>query len=159
MHMPGKLMSMVLGLTGEIDITTVVPVVVGAHIRAEISDRQTAQWLADQLSDELAETCPGLCAIVCTDLWYLNDDRLRTRPTISIGEPELNAYAAFLADKLPDVYSVKDVLVVQMDLRSDDTTASCWGRDAISTRQAAQAFVERYLTGFVESVARQHDND
>ncbi|MFI4872303.1 MAG: hypothetical protein ACIARQ_10870 [Phycisphaerales bacterium JB061] len=150
---------MVLGLTGEIDTNTVVPVVVGAHIRAEISDRPTAQWLADQLTDELADACPDLCAVVCTDLWYLNDDRLQTRPTVSVGEPELNAYAAFLADKLPDVYSVKDVLVVQMDLRSDDTVASCWGRDAISTRQAAQAFAERYLSGFVESIARQHAAD
>lgn len=157
--MPGKLARMVLGLTGEIDTNTVVPVVVGAHIRAEISDRPTAQWLADQLTDELADACPDLCAVVCTDLWYLNDDRLQTRPTVSVGEPELNAYAAFLADKLPDVYSVKDVLVVQMDLRSDDTVASCWGRDAISTRQAAQAFAERYLSGFVESIARQHAAD
>lgn len=157
--MPGKLARMVLGLTGEIDTNTVVPVVVGAHIRAEISDRPTAQWLADQLTDELADACPDLCAVVCTDLWYLNDDRLQTRPTVSVGEPELNAYAAFLADKLPDVYSVKDVLVVQMDLRSDDTVASCWGRDAISTRQAAQAFAERYLSGFVDSIARQHAAD
>lgn len=157
--MPGKLARMVLGLTGEIDTNTVVPVVVGAHIRAEISDRPTAQWLADQLTDELSDACPDLCAVVCTDLWYLNDDRLQTRPTVSVGEPELNAYAAFLADKLPDVYSVKDVLVVQMDLRSDDTVASCWGRDAISTRQAAQAFAERYLSGFVESIARQHAAD
>ena len=157
--MPGKLARMVLGLTGEIDTNTVVPVVVGAHIRAEISDRPTAQWLADQLTDELADACTDLCAVVCTDLWYLNDDRLQTRPTVSVGEPELNAYAAFLADKLPDVYSVKDVLVVQMDLRSDDTVASCWGRDAISTRQAAQAFAERYLSGFVDSIARQHTAD
>ncbi len=147
---------MVLGLTGNVDINTIVPVVVGAHIRAEISDRPTANWLADQLDDELEQSCPELSAIVCTDLWYLNDERLRTRPTISVGEPELNALSAFLADKLPDVYSVKDVLIVQMDIRADDTLACCWGRDAESTSQAARAFVERYLSGFTESVARQH---
>lgn len=147
---------MVLGLTGNVDINTIVPVVVGAHIRAEISDRPTANWLADQLDDELEQSCPELSAVVCTDLWYLNDERLRTRPTISVGEPELNALSAFLADKLPDVYSVKDVLIVQMDIRADDTLACCWGRDAESTSQAARAFVERYLSGFTESVARQH---
>ena len=32
----------------------VVPVVVGAHIEAELGDRATAQWLADQLTDESA---------------------------------------------------------------------------------------------------------
>lgn len=149
---------MVLGLTGDININTIVPVVVGAHIRAEISDRPVAQWLADQLSDEFEQTCPALSAIVCTDLWYLNDERLRARPTISVGEPELNALSAFLADKLPDVYSVKDVLIVQMDIRASDTIASCWGRDADSTRQAVQAFVERYLPGFAESVVRQHSS-
>ena len=147
---------MVLGLTGNVDINTIVPVVVGAHIRAEISDRPTANWLADQLDDELEQSCPELSAVVCTDLWYLNDERLRTRPTISVGEPELNALSAFLADKLPDVYSVKDVLIVQMDIRADDTLACCWGRDAESTSQAARAFVERYLSGFTESVTRQH---
>ncbi|GAB5496432.1 MAG: hypothetical protein Phyf2KO_15120 [Phycisphaerales bacterium] len=147
---------MVLGLTGNVDINTIVPVVVGAHIRAEISDRPTANWLAGQLADELEQACPDLSAVVCTDLWYLNDERLRTRPTISVGEPELNALSAFLADKLPDVYSVKDVLIVQMDIRSDDTLACCWGRDAESTSQAAQVFAERYLAGFTESVARQH---
>ena len=96
---------------------------------------------------------PGLRAVVCTDLWYLNDDRLRSRPAVSVGEPELNAYTAFLADKLPDVYSVKDILIVQLDLEGVDLVAACWGRDAIATRQATQVFTERYMSGFCDAVA------
>ena len=122
-----------------VDLSLVVPVVVGAHIEAELGDRATAQWLADQLTDDLCQRCPGLRAVVCTDLWYLNDDRLRSRPAV--------------ADKLPDVYSVKDVLIVQLDLHAIDLVAACWGRDAIATRQAAQVFAERYMGGFCDSVA------
>lgn len=144
---------MVLGPDSPVDLALVVPVVVGAHIEAELADRATAQWLADQLTDELAQRSPGLRAVVCTDLWYLNDDRLRSRPAVAVGEPELNAYTAFLADKLPDVYSVKDALIVQLDLTGVDLVAACWGRDALSTRLAAQAFAERYLPGFCEAVA------
>lgn len=144
---------MVLGPDRPLDLDLIVPVVVGAHIEAELSDRATAQWLADQLSDELAQRSPGLRAVVCTDLWYLNDDRLRGRPAVSIGEPELNAYTAFLADKLPDVYSVKDVLIVQLDLHAVDLVAACWGRNALATRQAAQVFAERYMGGFCDAVA------
>lgn len=144
---------MVLGPDKPVDLSLVVPVVVGAHIEAELGDRATAQWLADQLTDDLCQRCPGLRAVVCTDLWYLNDDRLRSRPAVSVGEPELNAYTAFLADKLPDVYSVKDVLIVQLDLHAIDLVAACWGRDAIATRQAAQVFAERYMGGFCDSVA------
>ncbi|MFI4870230.1 MAG: hypothetical protein ACIAQ0_00410 [Phycisphaerales bacterium JB058] len=144
---------MVLGPDTPVDLSLVVPVVVGAHIEAELGDRATAQWLADQLTDELCQREPGLRAVVCTDLWYLNDDRLRSRPAVSVGEPELNAYTAFLADKLPDVYSVKDILIVQLDLEGVDLVAACWGRDAIATRQATQVFTERYMSGFCDAVA------
>jgi len=144
---------MVLGPDTPVDLSLVVPVVVGAHIEAELGDRATAQWLADQLTDELCQREPGLRAVVCTDLWYLNDERLHTRPAVTVGEPELNAYTAFLADKLPDVYSVKDVLIVQLDLHGVDLVAACWGRDSIATRQAAQVFTERYMTGFCDAVA------
>lgn len=144
---------MVLGPDTPVDLSLIVPVVVGAHIEAELADRATAQWLADQLTDEFAQRSPGLRAVVCTDLWYLNDDRLRSRPAVSVGEPELNAYTAFLADKLPDVYSVRDVLIVQLDLHAVDLVAACWGRDAPATRLAAQAFAERYMGGFCDAVA------
>jgi len=144
---------MVLGPDMPVDLSLIVPVVVGAHIEAELGDRATAQWLADQLTDELCQRSPGLRAVVCTDLWYLNDDRLRSRPAVSVGAPALNKYTAFLADKLPDVYSVKDVLIIQLDLHAIDLIAACWGRDAIATRQATQVFAERYMGGFCDSVA------
>ncbi|HED54777.1 MAG TPA: hypothetical protein ENJ00_11340 [Phycisphaerales bacterium] len=126
---------------------------VGAHIRAELNDRFSAHRLAEAVDAELLAQGLPLRSVVCTDLWYLNDDRLRPRPTISVGEPSLNALTAFLADKLPDVYSVRDELIVQMDLKGEDHVVCCWGRDAEMTRRAIAVFCERYLEQFVRLIS------
>jgi len=45
--------------------------------------------------------------LVCSDVWYLNNDPLRSRPTISIGGPGVNALSAYLADKLPSAFAIE----------------------------------------------------
>ena len=145
---------MVLGPIDQPDVSTLVPIVVGAHIRAELGDRFSALALAELVDAELQARALDLRSVVCTDLWYLNDDRLRSRPTISVGEPSLNALTAFLADKLPDVFSVRDELIVQMDLKGEGRLACCWGSDAEATRRAIDVFCERYLEHFVRSITQ-----
>lgn len=146
---------MVLGPGEAPDISRCVPVVVGAHLRAEISDRAVAYELAERVSGAFARTGSSLAAVVCTDLWYLNDDRLRQRPTISIGEPEVSALSAYLADKLPHAYAVSETLLVQMDLPAGEALVNLWGRGPEETRVAARVFWERYLDHFTECALRQ----
>ena len=134
-------------------------IVVGAHLRAEIGDRPLAyclrqrliDWLDARYGPENQHEAHPLSIVVCTDLWYLNREELRARPTLSIGGPGVNALAAFLGDKLASVFSIRDVLLVQADLEFVDVIASCWGIDEASTVAAVDAFCERYLDAFMQA--------
>ncbi len=136
-----------------------VLIVVGAHLRAELADRPAAYmlqreaigWLNTRLGPERADDPHPLHVVVCSDLWYLNNDSLRRRPTISIGGPTVNALSAYLADKIPSAYAVEGKLLVQFDLEMHDLAACCWGIDAERTAEAVKAFSDRYLDDFMEA--------
>lgn len=155
-----------------------VLIVVGAHLRAEMADRPIAYWLRDRVlawldarvagdpavaaaAADVEDADPGQprpghpCrVVVCTDVWYLNDASLRVWPTVSIGGPGVNALSAYLADKLPGLLVVDDVLMVQMDPELSEMTASVWGVDHAATVNAAEAFAERYLDAFMSAAVR-----
>jgi hypothetical protein len=136
--------------------------VTGAHLRAEATDRPTAYRLRAHFADALARrghphSAAAPRILVCTDLWYLNNDPLRSRPTVSVGGPGVNALSAFLADKLPSAFAIEDILMVQADLDFNDVIASCWGRDPDATAAAVDAFTERYLDDFLAAATRNWD--
>jgi hypothetical protein len=143
----------------EVDLERLILMVTGAHLRAEALDRPAAYrmqarvsaWLAAR---GLAGPRGGSRVLVCSDVWYLNDTGLRTRPTISIGGPRVNALTAFLADKIPSAFAIEDVLLVQAELSFADVVACCWGCNAAATDAAVDAFTERYLDGFMEAATR-----
>lgn len=135
------------------DPAQTLPIVVGAHLVAEVEDRPIAGAMRDALAARLPDGFP-LVPVVMTDLWYLNTDPLRSQPTVSIGRPEVNALAAYLADKLPSVLAVDDRLIVQLDPELTDPAASCWGVDATATAEAVHAFVERWAGAFIKAAAR-----
>jgi hypothetical protein len=167
---------------GDADMATpMILIVVGAHLRAEAADRPLAyalrekahRWLnahfpapadaPDPGADpsEHDEFDPGAprpghpCSVlVCTDVWYLNDASLRVWPTISLGGPGVNALSAYLADKLPGVLVVDDVLMIQMDPELAEATAAVWGIDHRATISAVDAFAERYLDPFMTAATR-----
>lgn len=124
-----------------------LPIVVGAHVRAEVEDRPIAEALRRALDGPAR--LRGLAPVVVTDLWYLNTEPLRSQPTVAIGRPEINALSAFLADKLPSVLAVDDRLVVLLDPELADPAACCWGRDAAATAEAVRAFSERWSERFL----------
>lgn len=136
-----------------------VLIVVGAHLRAELADRpaayllqqRAAEWLNTRCGPETEDDPHPLHVLVCSDLWYLNNDSLRRRPTISIGGPTVNALSAYLADKVPSAYAVEGKLLVQFDLEMHELVACCWGIDAERTAGAVEAFSERYLDDFMEA--------
>lgn len=147
----------------EIDTPRLILIVVGAHLRAEVVDRPIGEELRERVQEWVDAKRPAgddpdwvePLVVVCTDIWYLNNEDLRAQPTISVGAPGVNALAAYLADRLETTFVVEDVLAVQVDLDFVDPVASCWGTDPDSTAQAVGVFCERYLDGFLDSAVRQ----
>jgi hypothetical protein len=142
----------------DIQTDRLILIVTGAHLKAEATDRPVAYNLRRQIAEWLAahgepEEPERPRVLVCSDVWYLNNDPLRSRPTISVGGPGVNALSAYLADKLPSAFTIQDVLMVQADLDFVEVIACCWGVDAASTAAAVEAFAERYLPGFMEAAA------
>ena len=90
----------------EIDVDALVLIVVGAHPKAEMFDRTIAYRLRQRMIGWLDQRFPTggprpLLPLVCSDVWYLNDQSLRERPAVAVGGPGVNALSAYLADKLP----------------------------------------------------------
>lgn len=103
------------------------------------------EWAADRRS------LPALDPLVCSDLWYLNDDALRAQPTIAIGHPGVNALSAHLGDKLPTALVVDDRRLVQLDPELIDLAACCWGVDERETHAAVDDLCERFLEDFLDA--------
>jgi hypothetical protein len=141
-----------------LDSSRLILIVTGAHLLAEALDRPIAYTLRQRLLawlEEAGEIPPPHSprVLVCSDVWYLNNDHLRGRPTISIGGPGVNALTAFLADKLPSAFAIEGRLIVQADLDFQEVVACCWGADQGSTAAAVDAFCERYLDAFMGAAA------
>lgn len=145
----------------------ILAIVVGAHLHAEIHDRPTACHVRDALQAKITNINPThfpvlqsdptngpipLEPVVMTDLWYLNQDWLRSQPTISIGHPTVNALGAYLADKLPSIFTIDNELLVQFDPELVDPIASCWGENAQLTAQAAAIFLEKHADRFLSTL-------
>lgn len=143
-----------------IDVDTMLPIVVGAHPRAEKHDRPIAAALRDEIARRIVARFPGsaehapLQPLVITDVWYLNDNSLRSCPCICVGAPGVNALSAYLGDKLPSAYVIDDTLMVQLDPELTELTACCWGVNAASTAAAIRAFCDKYLDAFLDAAIR-----
>ena len=129
-------------------------IVTGAHLKAEAADRPLAYHLRKRMTDWLAthgdpDNPESPRVLVCSDVWYLNNEPLRARPTVSVGGPGVNALSAYLGDKLPSAFSIENILLVQADLDFIDVVACCWGRDDASTAAAVEAFADKYLDSFM----------
>ena len=125
------------------DDAPLILIVTGSRLDAERHDRpiayalaeRIAQWTRERLSS--GEGAP-FEIVVCSDLWWLNNEELALCPTISVGDPESNALSAFLGDKLPSAYAIENTLLVQADLDFRDLLACCWGRSPAGTNAAVQ---------------------
>ncbi len=88
----------------DLEQTNLVLIVVGAHLRAEVGDRPLANRLQNRIASWTRRHADRLespvVAIVCTDLWYLNNEELHGLPTICLGGPGVNALSAYFAQAL-----------------------------------------------------------
>lgn len=140
----------------EIDLSRTILIVTGAHLHAEALDRPLAYGLQKAIRDEIEGRAEGAGGggvggrvLVCSDVWYMNNEQLRSCPTISVGSPGVNALSAFLADKLPSAFVVEGKVMVQAAPDFDGLVACCWGAGESGTGSAVAVFAERFLGGFV----------
>lgn len=137
------------------DTDTVLLIVVGAHLIAELADRPAAYQLAQQIVDwqrqHLDSNEPQLSPVVCSDMWYLNSAQLMARPTICLGRPGINAASAYFANRLPTAFVVEQSFQVQLDVEFLDMQACIWGIDAASNLSALEIFNTRYLDSFLRA--------
>ena len=139
----------------EPEAASLLPIVVGAHLGAELSDRPLAYQLRQRMLEWLGGAGrgeEGIRPIVCCDLWYLNAEDLMLQPTVSIGDPEVNAASAYLAGRLPTALVVDERLRVQLDPEFVDQKVCIWGVDAASTARGLDLFTDRYLNAYLRSV-------
>ena len=131
-------------------------IVVGAHLKAEVADRPTAYRLLESVQEQLHHQTQAtdwpVTPIVCTDVWYLNNNDLHSRPLISVGGPGVNALSAYLYQKLPTALAVEDQLVIQLDVEMTDLRCAIWGTDAGHSNTAVELFETKYLAEFIKAV-------
>ncbi len=140
------------------DLDRLVLIVTGAHLRAESGDRPIAYRLREAMLDWRDRSNPAEPAfdvLVCSDVWYLNNEELHPLPAVSVGGPGVNALTANLGDKIPAAFVIENDLIVQVDLDFADLRAVIWGMDHAATIRAADAFVEKYLEPWLAEVAER----
>ncbi len=144
------------GLEGPVRERDVLPIVVGAHLEAEVVDRPLGYRLRDSVLRWARATLEGevvvaAVPVVCCDLWYLNTEALMGRPTICIGRPEVNAASAYFANRLPAAFVVEQTLCVHLDVEFITLQACLWGANEQTTASAVDLFVDRYLDPFLRT--------
>lgn len=142
-----------------VDHSHMVLIVVGSHLRAEQSDRPLAYRLQHRMERWIAKHETKLNVpiepIVCSDVWYLNNEPLQHRPTVCIGGPGVNALSAFFAQHLPSRPDEDQQVIIQIDPDYTDLRVCIWGTNAELTGKGVDLFARRYLDGFLRGVATQ----
>ena len=134
-------------------------IVTGSTPDAELHDRPLAYRVREVIAELLAAEYPDLprAPAVCSDLWYLNQDHLRAEPAISLGSPQVNAFTAFLTDRLPSLRVIDGRWIVQGEPDFDPALAACWGVTPHLTSEAVAIFLNEYAATFLESLADRDD--
>jgi hypothetical protein len=151
----------------DIDPERLICIVVGVQLRAELGDRPLAYRIEQEVRTRLEAALgkppggepPRLAPVVLSDVYYLNNDELQSRPAISVGGPGMNALSAMLVDKLPTAVAVENTLVIQMDLEMEDKRCAVWGMDHLDTVRAVDLFVTKYLDAFIAGVVEGEEEE
>ncbi len=143
------------------DPSSLMLVVVGAHLRAEVADRPLAYRLRDRVNAWLERHAPGLnipiVPIVCSDIWYMNQESLQHRPTISIGGTGVNALSAYWwsQKKVSSADIDENQPIIQLDPEFTDLRVAIWGMNHDMTVNALEFFIRKHLDGYLRAVVTQ----
>lgn len=140
-------------------------IVTGITPVAELGDRPLAYRIEKQIRKQILShfgkpakgTPPVLAPIVMSDVYYLNNEELQSRPVISVGGPGVNALSAMLVNELPTAVAIEKTLLVQMDVELTDRRCAVWGMNHLDTIRAvklfmAKGYLERFVGGVIESL-------
>lgn len=134
-------------------------IVVGSHLHAEVADRPQAYRLHERIGawveKHAPEVDPPVLPVVCSDIWYVKQESLQRRPTISIGGPKANALSAYFNDTLHPGVVRDERLTIQLDPEMTDLRVSVWGFDHEATVEAVELFVRDYLDNYLRAVVTQ----
>jgi len=128
-------------------------IVTGSSLRAEEMDRPLAYYLKQQVEQSMAASAAGADSIqarVVADFRWLNDENWQKLPTISLGGPGVNALAHRWLEDVAVTLAVDEQYYIQMDPDLNNLRASIWGMDNPTTQIAVSAFVQRYLSRFLD---------
>lgn len=143
----------------QVENANLLLIVVGAHLRAEMADRPLAYRLRDRIMAWLEKHARSInlpvVPVVCTDLWYLNQQATIERPTISLGGPGVNALSNYYAQKLPGGALDERQKVLQFDPEFVDLRVCIWGMNHDLTVDALEDFNRKHLDGYLRAVATQ----
>jgi hypothetical protein len=153
----------------DVETDRLIAIVAGIQLRAELGDRPLAyhveREVRDFLETHLPKRQPGepplLAPVVVSDVFYLNNDAIQTRPTIAIGGPGMNALTATLIEELPTALSIDDTLVIQMSLDpADEHRCAVWGMNHLDTVRAVETFIAKgYLATFLNGVIAREEGE
>ena len=137
-----------------VNVDHVLPIVIGSHLRAELGDRKHGYYLGEAIVSWMEkQQIPGPpWPLVCSDMWYLNQTELRIRPTICIGQPELNAATAAMSPSLETVHFEENAYRIQCDPEYVDLKCCMWGIDDTHTNQCLEQFIKNVLPHFLGSI-------
>ena len=134
-------------------------IVVGAHLRAEVADRPLGYELQQRVNEWLEEHQEqmnvSIDVIVCSDIWYLNNEQLQQCPTISIGGPGVNALSAYFAQNLKHDTGQEQQVLIQIDPEYTDLRVCIWGTNHELTVKGLDLFNRQYLDGYLRAVVTQ----
>lgn len=144
----------------DIDADRLLFIVTGISLTAEVGDRPLAYLVEREIRERLGKLLPApgpgeppvLSPVVVSDVLYLNDEALHSRPTISVGGPGVNMLSGTLTEKVPMAVAIENVLVVQMDVEFDDERVSIWGMTHLDTVRAVDLFVSKYLDAYLDAI-------
>jgi hypothetical protein len=141
----------------DIDTDRLIWIVTGVTLTAEVGDRPLAQRIERDIKERLAIGSPGastassdrLWPVVISDVYYLNNEPIQHRPTISVGGPGVNMLSGTWAESLPTIAAMENELVVQMDPELKTLQVAIWGMTHLDTVRAVELFVTKYLDRFL----------
>ena len=145
----------------DIDSNRLILIVVGVQLKAELGDRPLAYRVEAEVRKRLTDLLPApesgelprLAPAVISDVYYLNNAEIQSRPAIAIGGPGMNMVSANLVEQLPTAVAIENDLVIQMDLDLADLRCAIWGMDHLATVRAVETFIVKgYVDAFVKGV-------
>ncbi len=141
------------------DVGNLIVLVVGAHLRAEVADRPVAYRLGEEIRRWVERQGERLSIrftpVVCCDVWYMSQEPLQRRPTISVGGPGVNSLSAYYAQKLNPALVRENQMIIQLDPEFVDLRVCVWGMNHELTLGAVNYFTQHYLDSYLRAVATQ----